>query len=99
MKSSQALGVVAHFRNGKSKRENRLEEMTWSCQYAKPKFDALAAQGVKLQNLVYYRSQARAASVWPAMHATALACHVSSPVARGSRWRRAPSRPTRRITL
>jgi len=47
---------VVHLENRKTVGEMRLQESTWSQQYHQGTFGQLAAAGVNLQNLVYYRS-------------------------------------------
>ena len=47
---------VCHMVNGKTKPELQLSESNWSHQFHMAKFQRLAAAGVTLQNIVYYRS-------------------------------------------
>ena len=56
LKSAQALGLVCHMKNGKTKMETQLKESNWSHQFHQAKFTSLADAGVTLQNIVYYRS-------------------------------------------
>ena len=56
LKSAQALGVVCHLKNGRTKAETQLHESNWSHQFHQTKFTQLARAGVTLQNIVYYRS-------------------------------------------
>jgi len=56
LKSAQALGLVVHLKNGKTKQETQLHESNWAHQFHMAKFASLAEAGCKLQNCVYYRS-------------------------------------------
>jgi hypothetical protein len=56
LKSARALGVVCHFYNGKTAKENALPEANWAQQYHTARFKSLKDRGVDLQNIVYYRS-------------------------------------------
>lgn len=56
LKSARALCIVIHLENGKTQSELRLQESTWSSQFHMAKFKALRADGVALENIVYYRS-------------------------------------------
>ena len=62
LKTSRAICCVVHLVNGKTPEEMRLQESTWSQQYHQPIFAKLAADGVTLQNFVYYRSTGAFAS-------------------------------------
>lgn len=56
LKSAQALGLVCHLQNGRTKEETQLHESNWAHQFHQAKFNKLASAGVTLQNIVYYRS-------------------------------------------
>jgi 2-polyprenyl-6-methoxyphenol hydroxylase-like FAD-dependent oxidoreductase len=55
-RSSQALGVVIHFKNAQSTEERNLRQYSWARQFNAPLFESLqAATGADLENIVYYK--------------------------------------------
>ena len=82
LKSQRALCVVLSLINSKSKEELELRESTWSSQYYQDAFAALAAQGVPLENLVYYRSSGAFASA--ATHYFVLTTNAEALIAYGA---------------
>ncbi|KAL3916729.1 MAG: hypothetical protein SGPRY_006696, partial [Prymnesium sp.] len=56
-KGARAIGVVVHLHNGKTPKELQLREANWAHQFHTARFNRLyEREGVRLQNLVYYRS-------------------------------------------
>ena len=53
LKSAQALGLVCHLKNTKTKEETQVNESNWAQQFHTAKFKALSDQGATLQNIVY----------------------------------------------
>ncbi len=56
LKSGRALGLVCHLLNGRTARENNVEETSVATQYNQAAFGQLREAGVDLQNFVYYKS-------------------------------------------
>jgi len=55
-KEGQAIGVVANFTNGRTKKERDLRQFSWAKQFNVPLFQELKEKvGADLQNIVYYR--------------------------------------------
>ena len=54
--TSVALGLVAHWRKGRTQQERDLEEFSWARQYNQSLFETLAQLGADLENCVYYNS-------------------------------------------
>ena len=56
LKGARAIGLVVHFHNRKTPLELQLREANWAWQFYTDKFEKLKARdGVRLQNMVYYR--------------------------------------------
>ena len=62
LRTGRAAAIVVHLVHGKTADEMRLQESTWSQQYHQALFASLSAEGVVLQNFVYYRSTGAFAS-------------------------------------
>jgi 2-polyprenyl-6-methoxyphenol hydroxylase-like FAD-dependent oxidoreductase len=57
-RSSQALGVVIHFKNTQSAEERNLRQYSWARQFNAPLFESLQeASGADLENIVYYKGE------------------------------------------
>jgi hypothetical protein len=56
LRSARALCLVISLQNLRTPEELELRESTWSSQYYQAEFARLEAQGVALENFVYYRS-------------------------------------------
>ena len=56
LRSARALCIVISLQNFRTPEELELRESTWSSQYYQAEFARLEAQGVALENFVYYRS-------------------------------------------
>jgi hypothetical protein len=56
LRSAKALCIVISLQNFRTPEELELRESTWSSQYYQAEFARLEAQGVALENFVYYRS-------------------------------------------
>jgi 2-polyprenyl-6-methoxyphenol hydroxylase-like FAD-dependent oxidoreductase len=57
-RSSQALGVVIHFKNTQSTEERNLRQYSWARQFNAPLFESLqVATGADLENIVYYKGE------------------------------------------
>jgi 2-polyprenyl-6-methoxyphenol hydroxylase-like FAD-dependent oxidoreductase len=57
-RSSQALGVVAHYQNGQTAAERNLRQCTWAKQFNSAMFEEMYQKtGADLENIVYYRAE------------------------------------------
>ena len=69
LKSAQALGLVCHLKNTKTKEETQVNESNWAQQFHTAKFKALSDQGATLQNIVYCAPYALHAHTACTLHA------------------------------